>query len=378
MLLEIQKSVEILSLTLEPTMPTLHFLSLDYRLPQPDGGRVFTLTISPDAHHLELSAILFDVTRLASVKCLPGIKTEGGSMTQELTDEEKQIHRAKVAGSNRSFGRVLSVAGVILTIMALALLVAGGVVMSALDRARISGENRSDLETIASFTATALTAPPGLILLFAMCALITGEQLRRGWIGPSAKPQKGTLPSASMVSQFRVLGFGWHILWAAVGLVISVVLIGVPLSGWFSGGWPATLSLPYDFTGFWLIYGSLAFAITVTAFVSLAKKAWYLAALRRGIATPEGGPGKALWRWVDYRWRFDLWIGGFGGLLIALSVTFLSNAVGPTASADKLPAALPPFLLLGGAGLVLVVLALAAAAQFWRAGESLGSGESFA
>lgn len=46
--------------------------------------------------------------------------------------------------------------------------------------------------------------------------------------------------------------------------------------------------------------------------------------------------------------------------------------------AGKLPEALQSFLLLGGAGLVLAVLALAAAAQFWRAGESLGSGESFA
>lgn len=299
-------------------------------------------------------------------------------MTQELTAEEKQSRRAKVAASNRTFGRVLSVVGVILAIVALALLVGGAVVMSALDRALTAGVDRSDLEPIAGIAGTAMTAAPGVILLFAMCALIPGEQLRRGWIGPSAQPQKGILPSASMVSQFRVLGFGWHILWAAVGLAVSAVLIGVPLFGWFSGGWPATLRSTYDFTGFWLIYGSLAFAITVTAFVSLAKKAWYLAALKRGVATPEGGPGKAFWRWVGYRWRFDLWVGGIGGLLIALSVTFLSGAVGPAAPAGELSEALRSFLLLGGAGLALVVLALAASAQFWRAGESLGSGESFA
>ncbi|CAN5188418.1 hypothetical protein BH09ACT2_BH09ACT2_16190 [soil metagenome] len=299
-------------------------------------------------------------------------------MPQELTDEEQQARRAKVAASNRTFGRVLSVVGVILATVTLMLLVGGGIVMSALDRAQTAGANRSDLEPIAGIAGTAMTAAPGVILLFAMCAVIPGEQLRRGWIGPSAKAQKGMLPSASMVSQFRILGFGWHIAWALVGLAISALLIGIPLSGWLSGGWPSTLRSTYDFTGFWIIYGALAFAITVALFVSLAKKAWYLAALRRGAATPAGGPGKAFWRWLDYRWRFDLWVGGIGGLLIALSVTFLSGAVGPAGSATELALALPPFLLMAGAGVVLVVLSLAAAAQFWRAGESLGTGESFA
>jgi hypothetical protein len=299
-------------------------------------------------------------------------------MPQELMDEEQQARRAKVAASNRTFGRVLSVIGFILATVTLVLLVGGGVVMSALDRAQTAGANRSDLEPIAGIVATAMTAAPGVVLLFAMCALIPGEQLRRGWIAPSAKPQRGILPSASLVSQFRILGFGWHIAWAVLGVAISAVLIGVPLSGWLSGGWPSNLRSSYDFTGFWIIYGSLAFAITVASFVSLAKKAWFLAALRRGSATPTGGPGKALWRWVDYRWRFDLWIGGIGGLLIALSVTFLSGAVGPAGSSAELAVALRSFLLLAGAGALLVVLALVAAAQFWRTGETLGSGESFA
>ncbi|QNE47959.1 hypothetical protein F1C58_14335 [Glaciihabitans sp. INWT7] len=299
-------------------------------------------------------------------------------MPQELTDEEQQARRAKVAASNRTFGRVLSVVGVILSTVTLMLLVGGGIVMSALDRAQTAGANRSDLEPIAGVAGTAMTAAPGVVLLFAMCALIPGEQLRRGWIGPSAKPQKGILPSASMVSQFRILGFGWHFGWALVGLAISAVLIGIPLSGWLGGGWPSTLRTTYDFTGFWVIYGALAFAITIASFVSLAKKAWYLSALRRGVATPAGGSGKAFWRWLDYRWRFDLWIGGIGGLLIALSVTFLAGAVGPSVTSAELAIALRSFLLLAAAGALLVVLALVAAAQFWRAGETLGSGESFA
>jgi|GEM_PF-5631312 len=92
-------------------------------------------------------------------------------MPQELTDEEKDARRARVSASNRTLDRVLSVAGVILATVSLALLIGGGVVMSALDHALTVGANRSDLVPVAGITATAMTAAPGVILLFAMCAL---------------------------------------------------------------------------------------------------------------------------------------------------------------------------------------------------------------
>lgn len=36
----------------------------------------------------------------------------------------------------------------------------------------------------------------------------------------------GLLPMASVVSEFRVLGLGWHLLWSMVGVVVTALLCG--------------------------------------------------------------------------------------------------------------------------------------------------------
>ena len=300
-------------------------------------------------------------------------------MSTDLTETELAARRTRVAASNRSFGRVLSIVGVTLCALGLGALFGGGLAFSWADQAASAGTDREIVDAVTGIATTCLTLAPGLLVLLAMCCLIPGEQMRRGWIGVSPKPQTGLLPSASHVSEFRILGHGWHLLWAMAGLVLAVVLIGVPVASWFTGAWPATLSDSHDFTGFWVIYGAIALGISVAAFTSLIKKLAYRRQGRlRGPAIADGGPGQAFWRWVDYRWRFDLWLAGVGGMMVGISPMFLSEAVGANASVDALATELPAFLTVTGIGVGLVVIGIVATVNFWRAGESLGSGESFA
>lgn len=301
-------------------------------------------------------------------------------MTTELTEAEAEALRARktyVATANRRFGRRLSIAGVVLVALCLVVLFGGGLVLTRVDQAAAAGIARDQLDGLAGIAKGSLAALPALILLFAVCCLVTGEQLRRGSMAPSSKPQTDPLPTASMVSEFRVLGVGWHLLWSTTGLVVAALLSGIPVVSWFTGAWPETVSDDHSFSGLWMIYGSFALGITLASFTSLIKKLGYLRQYRiRGGAISDGGPGKSFWRWVDYRWRFDLWLTGAGGVLLGLSPVNLSMAVGPYGSADALSAELPGFFRLAGPGVLLVSLGIAAALNFWRAGEPLGSGES--
>ncbi len=286
--------------------------------------------------------------------------------------------RARVAASNRATGRVLSIVGVVLIALALALLIVGAVLISAGDSLELSGGDDDTIDGLRGGGAILSTVPPGILLLLSVCFLIPGEQLRRGWIGRNPAPPDTLLPQASNISRFRMLGAGWHLLWILVGLAVSLTLIGIPLLSWFTGAWPATLSEDSSFSGFWTIYGSIAFGVVIAAIASFIKKAGYRRAAADGRLTTEDPGGRAFWRWVDYRWRFDLWLAGIGGVLIALAPTFISGDVGPDGDPSALSADLVPVLLMGGAGLVLVVLGILASLQFWRSGEVLGSGESLA
>ena len=301
-------------------------------------------------------------------------------MTIELTEEETLLARkVHVAAVNRRFGKGLSIAGAILVALCLVMLFGGGLALTWLDQAVKTGLDPDVADSVGGIATVCMTAAPGVVLLFAVCCLIPGEQMRRGWIAPTSKPRKGLLPTASMVSEFSVLGIGWHLLWSTAGLAVAALLIGIPMASWFTGAWPATLSEGNDFGGYWMIYGTFALGITIASFTSLIKKLAYLRQFRiRGSGIQEGGPGKAFWRWMDYRWRFDLWLAGAGGVLLGLSPTFLSEAVGPYGSPEEIAAALPGLLTMVGIGVLLVALGIGAAINFWRAGESLGSGESFA
>lgn len=296
-------------------------------------------------------------------------------MTDELTGEALVARRARVAEANRRFGKVLSIIGAVLSAVALVLLIGGGLLMTAI----AGGRDDSSLDGLRASAAVAMGAAPGVILLLAMCGLVAGEQLRRGAMTRNPAPSDARRSSASMVSRFRVLSIGWHIFWIVVGLVISFVLVGLPMISWFTGGWPADIGGENDFSHYWVIYGSISFGVTVAAITSLIKKLAYQRAVAAGRTRPGvDAPGRRFWRFFDYRWRFDLWLAGLGGVDLVLAMTPLSSAVAPGSAVTEVAGAMPwviAFLLLGA---VLIVAGIASAMNFWRAGEELGSGESAA
>lgn len=300
----------------------------------------------------------------------------GGVMTDVQT-EELTARRLRVAASNRAFGRVLLVVGVLLLVVALLAILAGAGVYVATANAVQAGADRYEGENAVGLAAAAMTFVPAIALVLATCALVLGEQLRRGFLYANPTPPDTVLPSASYRSRFRVLGFGWHLLWTVVASAIALVLIGIPTLGWIAGIWPSTMESAYNFTGFWVIYGSLALGIGAASAVSMFKKWTNLADVSSGRATPAGGRGRTFWRWVDYRWRFDLWLAGVGGVAIGLSATAFYN-LGPYQYEGQFAETLPGFALFAVPGVVLVVLGAVAARQFWRSGEPLGSAESAA
>ncbi len=293
-----------------------------------------------------------------------------GTRTEDLVGRREQVARSK-----QRAGRVLTGIGIVLVSIAVLLLVVAAVLTTAAAALEESGryDSADSLETAAVLM---VTVPPAALLLFGMCALIPGEQLRRGGIGRNPTPPPTALPSASYVSQFRVLSTGWHLTWIVVGAVVSLTLIGVPMVSWFTGSWPANLSDDSSFAGFWTIYGSLGFGVVVATVVSLIKKLGYRRAIARGRTNVSPAPGRRFWRWVDYRWRFDLWSAGVGGVLIALSPTFIAIDVGPDSNGFVPAGDLVPTLAMLIGGMVLVVVGIIAALNFWRSGEKLGSGES--
>lgn len=97
------------------------------------------------------------------------------------------------------------------------------------------------------------------------------------------------------------------------------MLLLVPIVGDVTRGWPSSLPSDYSFSDEWQLNGivALALAVAVSVSVSLFKKRHYFRMLARfGPLDRAGQPGTSTWRWLTYRWRIDLWVAAFGGLLI--------------------------------------------------------------
>jgi hypothetical protein len=216
-----------------------------------------------------------------------------------------------------------------------------------------------------------------LALLVATCLVIPGEQLRRGNIGPSGQPQTTLLPKASNVSQFRTLGIGWHATWAVVGLGVALVLVGIPAASALTGRWPVTLWGAADFSSDWALCGLVGLGIAFAALTSLYKKLHYRTVLSRRGPTALGGTARAaVWAWLTFRWRLDLWASAVGGMVAGLAGATVS-LVDWNSTGDRGPASIFMCILLAVA-LALVVLGLWMASNFWKAGKPLGAGESYA
>ncbi|GAA2081132.1 hypothetical protein GCM10009840_16030 [Pseudolysinimonas kribbensis] len=258
-------------------------------------------------------------------------------MTRRPSDAELAERRARVAASNRRSGATLSITGAVAALLALIALV-GGTLLGA-DFARIA---------------------TGILLLVAAGCLVLGEQLRRGRWGANPAPPATALPTASIVTRFRLLPMGWHLLWLVLGALVSIALLVLP----------AIAFSDVDLAAVWIVYGAVGVGAVAGGAVSLLKKAvWRSGASRH----PHGGDparGRVFWRWIGYRWRLDIWAAGIGGFLFGLIPTTLPDVD------DSATGAGTALLVMLIAGAVLVAVGIVASTQFWRSGESLGSGES--
>jgi hypothetical protein len=132
--------------------------------------------------------------------------------------------------------------------------------------------------------------------------------------------------------------------------------------------WPAGLKSENE-TAVWMLlacYGGLAAALCAVILVSLVKKAVYLQRITSHPEAVDGSAGKGLWRWITFRWRFDLWLAGIGGAFVGLCWIALGFEDTPF------------FVTSLCIGLVLTAAGLALAVNYWRAGEPLGGAESYA
>lgn len=286
-----------------------------------------------------------------------------------MNDSDTDANRERVARSNRATGRVLTGLGLGLVGIALLLLMLGAVLDILAGHREDAG--RYDAATSLSGTAAVLaTIPPAVLVLLATCCLIPGEQLRRGQIGRNPD----VLSRASHVSRFQPLPTRQHVGWVLIGLLVTVPLLALPMVAWFTG-WPVEQGDDADFTGFWTIYGGLGLGFVAGAAVSLVKKTAFTRRQRQRKVVAEA-PGRAFWRWFTYRWRLDIWFAGVGGVLLALSPTFIASDVGPDSAGAPPGAHIVAMGAMALAGLLLIAVGVVATLNFWRAGEELGSGES--
>ncbi|TFC21813.1 hypothetical protein [Cryobacterium glucosi] len=123
-------------------------------------------------------------------------------------------------------------------------------------------------------------------------------------------------------------------------------------------------------TAVWLFlgsYGVIAGGLPATMLASLIKKSFYLAWVWVHPEAASGGSAQGFWRWMTYRWRFDLWFAGLGGL----GGGFLGACWIALAFEEQL---FFQATVLSGAVLFLVGVALSL--NYWHADEPLGAGES--
>lgn len=213
-----------------------------------------------------------------------------------------------------------------------------------------------------------------LLPLLALCFISIGELLRRArWGGPSGHRAGTALPQGSVTVALRLLPVRWNVVW--------IVLAAAP--AWLTLEYAVRdIGEPYVFRTHLettlVVNGIFAAGALGAAVGALVKKVAWLR--RRGGLVPDRGvgeapdadlPGRRFWRSFGFRWRFDIWLCGFG--VIALWIGGLALRLAPELAGAQ--AAGGGFAAVGA---VLMGVGLWATTQFWRTGEHLASAESAA
>ena len=276
-------------------------------------------------------------------------------------------HRPK-----RGLGIVLLWIGSALTLAALGVLAVTVIGLATIQSEVLARISEQNLDYRAEFgfverqlsALSAMTAVPGIILVAATAFLIPGYLTLRGTMHgvPSTFMRGG-----SNVAIYRPLALWAHALWCLLPLAIWVALVVVPLRSMMSDGWPAGLR-PDNLDAVWMllaIYGGVASALVGVLVTSLLKKAFYLRVIARNPDAAAGSSGRGVWRWITFRWRFDLWLAGIGAGFVGLCWIALGF--------DD-PEFFRGALLIG---VVLMLGGMILSLNYWRAGEPLGAAESY-
>jgi hypothetical protein len=209
-----------------------------------------------------------------------------------------------------------------------------------------------------------LISAPGVLVLLATVVAFISELYRRGtW----RQHDRGFLQGGTNTVDLVALRTRTHIVLLLVAVVGWVAIVLAPVILEASGGWPGYLHPAAHHAAWSLLvgYGGLSAALAAASGASLLKKATYSARADAHQGSIRAGSfGVRFWRWFSFRWRFELWIAGIGGGIVACApVAFL---FWPTSGA---------FLTLA-IGVVLCVIAIVLCLNAWRSGESLYRGES--
>ncbi|MET0955754.1 MAG: hypothetical protein ABWY68_07350 [Cryobacterium sp.] len=270
-------------------------------------------------------------------------------------------------------GLILLSIGVVLTIAAIVLLVVTVVGISSLQSEALARINEENLSYRAEFgfverelsSLSAMVAFPAGLLVAAACFLIPGYLRRRGVI---AQRDTTFWRGGSNAATFKPLPLGLHAAWALVPLAAWVLLVFIPVQNLLGGtAWPAGLQ-DENSTAVWMLlasYGGLAAGLFAVIVVSLLKKIVYTGHISRHPDAVDGSAGKRTWRWVTFRWRFDLWLAGLGGAFVGLCWIALGF--------EDTPFFVTTLII----GLVLLAAGVLLAVNYWRAGEPLGKAESY-
>lgn len=216
--------------------------------------------------------------------------------------------------------------------------------------------------------SSVLALVPGAMVVG--CFLWIAELVRRGEIRRNPAPRGRVLPAATNVSSVHMLSLPVHTAWFA---------------GMTAGGTGLLLPAPwYGGDGAFATWWVLGFGLTLSAGAalgSLVKKAAWSRHLGRRAGRRSPAAPSAFWRWVSFRWRLDLWAcaAGFAalavGMMLLVAMTTTSEDFG---SAEDVAEATTVVAWLLGGGVVVLAAGLWAGTQFWRSGEDLAGGESFA
>lgn len=218
-----------------------------------------------------------------------------------------------------------------------------------------------------------LVAAPMLILMLASAPLALAEYTRRGqW----SSRDRGFIEGGSNVIQLKPLTMWARLLWIVLAVAVWGALIQVPVA--LSIGEDAFADASETLWPLLITYGLFASGMAGVMLFSLIKRLTYDSlAARHQDDIVHGSGSQLFWRFVSYRFRFELWFAFLSGLILGTLPLVSLAAMDDCYTENCVPVPDQAVLVLvavGAAG--FAALALIGCLNAWRSGKSLYSAES--